>query len=377
MKNLKTVEYIWLDGHLPVSQIRSKTRLVSFSEIPKTGTPQINKFPQWSFDGSSTNQAIGEDSDCLLQPVCVVDDPLENGGDYLVLCEVLNPDGMEHASNSRQFLREALDAGGAEQDPWAGFEQEYTMFKHNIPLGWPEYGFPAPQGPYYCGVGSSQIFGRDLAIEHQNACIKAGLAYYGMNAEVMPGQWEFQIGYRGVEGEDVGVLNMSDHMWIARWLLHRLSEKYGIHISLENKPVKGDWNGAGMHTNFSTNLIRDPKKGKKAIGDAILSLAAAHREHIEVYGDKLEERLTGAHETSDINGFSAAGADRGSSIRIPRHVMQRGYGYIEDRRPGANADPYIVAAKLVKTVCNGKEGDAKQIVLENENKIDKTLIEEA
>lgn len=346
MSNIKTVEYIWLDGNKPVSQIRSKTRLLELSD-----NPQIKDIPEWSFDGSSTKQAEGHDSDCLLMPVNIFTDPLDNGGDFLVLCEVLNPDGTIHPSNMRFLLRQVLEKGADKHEPWVGFEQEYTMFKDNIPLGWPTHGYPAPQGPYYCGVGTEQIFGRDLAVEHRDLCIKAGLIYYGMNAEVMPGQWEFQIGYRGVNHEDAGALNVCDHIWIARWLMHRISEKYKIHISIDNKPVKGDWNGAGMHTNFSTKAMRNPATGRETINKAISNLQKRHREHILVYGDKLEERLTGLHETSSIHEFSAGDANRGCSIRVPKPVAAKGYGYIEDRRPGANADPYQVATKLIETIC--------------------------
>lgn len=346
MENIKVVEYIWLDGTKPSGQLRSKSRVLSLPTNPK-----VKDFPEWSFDGSSTQQAHGTDSDCILEPINFVLDPLYEGGDYLVLCEVLNPDRTIHESNKRALLRQVLEKGGAKAEPWLGFEQEYTMFKKNIPLGWPEHGFPGMQGPYYCGVGSEQIFGRELANQHRTACIDAGILYYGMNAEVMPGQWEYQIGYRGINGEDAGALNISDHTWIARWLMHRLSEDYNIHISHENKPVKGDWNGAGMHTNFSTKDMRDPKKGRKAIEDSLVKLEAKHKDHISQYGDKLEERLTGDHETSTIHKFSAGDANRGSSIRIPRPVAQKGYGYIEDRRPGANADPYVVATLLVSTIC--------------------------
>ena len=345
-KHTAILEYIWLDGTKPTGQIRSKTRVAPLPEEPK-----IEDFPEWSFDGSSTAQAQGGDSDCHLKPVNFVIDPLADGGDYLVLCEVLNPDGTIHESNSRAILRQSLTDSGKNVEAWLGFEQEYTMFKKNIPLGWPEHGFPGMQGPYYCGVGSEQIFGRELANHHRDACMSAGLLYYGMNAEVMPGQWEYQIGYRGVEGEDAGALNVADHTWLARWLMHRISEDYNIHISHDNKPVKGDWNGAGMHTNFSTKDMRDPKKGRAVIKDAINKLEAKHKEHIKHYGDRLEERLTGDHETSTINDFSAGDANRGSSIRIPRPVAEKGYGYIEDRRPGANADPYMVAAMLVSTIC--------------------------
>lgn len=343
------VEYIWLDGNVPIREIRSKSRVIVFQNDEVT----LEDFPDWSFDGSSTNQAVGSDSDCILKAVNFVKNPVRPEGSYLVMCEVYNPDGeTPHYSNSRAQLRKALDAGAAEQDPWIGFEQEYTLFKRNIPLGWPEHGFPAPQGPYYCGVGTEQIFGRDLVEEHAEACMEAGIMFYGINAEVMPGQWEFQLGYRGDPTEDAGVLNVCDHLWISRWLIHRISEDYEVHVSFANKPIKGDWNGAGMHANFSTKDTRDPRIGKEAIYTAVERLRSVHDKHINVYGHNLHERLTGKHETCHISEFSAGAADRGTSIRIPRIVDQKGYGYFEDRRPGANADPYLVAARLVVTVCD-------------------------
>jgi glutamine synthetase len=334
-------EYIWLDGSVPVRQIRSKTKIVKVSDSPK-----IEDFPEWSFDGSSTDQADGGDSDCMLQPVNFVKDPVRGEGNYLVMCEVFNADGTVHDSNSRAQLRAVLDNGAAEHDPWVGFEQEYTLFKRNLPLGWPDHGVPAPQGPYYCGVGSEQIFGRDIAEDHGSLCLEAGILFYGINAEVMPGQWEYQIGYRGIDGEDAGILNICDQMWISRWLLHRVSEDHGVHVSLDNKPIKGDWNGAGMHTNFSTNGTRDKNKGQATIDKSVELLRAKHSKHIKLYGDKLNERLTGNHETSSIDEFSAGTADRGRSIRVPLGVVQKGYGYFEDRRPGANADPYLVSARI-------------------------------
>ena len=186
-------------------------------------------------------------------------------------------------------------------------------------------------------------------------CNDAGLIFYGINAEVMPGQWEFQIGFRGDESEDTDILTISDHLWIARWLLHKVSEKYNVSVSFENKPIKGDWNGAGMHTNFSTNETRNKSNGMKAIEKAIKHLAKKHAEHIELYGDNLSERLTGLHETCDINTFKSGVADRGSSVRIPQNVHSNGYGYFEDRRPGANADPYLVSARLCTSVCEINE----------------------
>ena len=290
----------------------------------------------------------------MLKPVNFVKDPLRGEGNFLVMCEVFNPDGTPHSSNTRSSLRKVLDAGGSETNPWIGFEQEYTLFTKNRPLGWPETGFPKPQGPYYCGVGPDEVFGRELVEKHTKACMDAGIAIYGINAEVMPGQWEFQLGYRGIDGEDAGALNVSDHLWMARWLLYRIGEEYSIQPSLSNKPVPGDWNGAGCHTNFSTNATRG-ENGIEAIRDAIENLREKHDEHIAVYGHGLDQRLTGLHETCHIGTFHAGVSNRGASIRIPLQVEQKGYGYFEDRRPGANCDPYLVAARLISTVCGMDE----------------------
>jgi glutamine synthetase len=341
-----TAEYIWLDGTKPTQQLRSKTRI-----IPTNNNPTLDMFPEWSFDGSSTNQATGNNSDCILRPVCFVRDPLRPDG-YLVLNEVFTDDGKPHPTNTRAILRHILEQGGQAHEPWIGFEQEYTMFRSRTPLGWPEQGYPAPQGPYYCGIGAELVFGRELAEDHMQACLEAGVMIYGINAEVMPGQWEFQVGYRGVASEDAGVLTVADHRNLALWLLARLGEEQGVTINIDNKPILGDWNGAGCHTNFSTNSMRDPAQGNAVIQKAIDALKAKHSEHIAVYGHKLEERLTGLHETCSINEFRAGVADRGASVRIPQQVHQQGCGYLEDRRPGANIDGYLVAARLIATICD-------------------------
>jgi glutamine synthetase len=342
-----TAEYIWLDGTKPTQQLRSKTRIIPTDN----NNPTLDMFPEWNFDGSSTNQATGNNSDCILRPVCFVRDPMRSDG-YLVLNEVFTDDGKPHPTNTRAILRHMLDQGGQAHDPWIGFEQEYTMFRSRTPLGWPEQGYPAPQGPYYCGVGAELVFGRELAEDHMQACLDAGVMIYGINAEVMPGQWEFQVGYRGVASEHAGVLTVADHRNLALWLLARLGEEQGVTINIDNKPILGDWNGAGCHTNFSTHSMRDPAQGKAVIQKAIDALKVKHSEHITVYGHNLEERLTGLHETCAIDEFRAGVADRGASIRIPQQVHQQGCGYLEDRRPGANIDGYLVAARLIATICN-------------------------
>lgn len=347
-KQFAQAEYIWMDGARPTQKLRSKTRIIAHEgqEV------DLNFFPEWSYDGSSTNQAAGDDSDCILKPVRFVNDPIRGFGNYLVLCEVYEADGVKpHATNTRAELRRVLEAGAAAEDPWFGFEQEYTLLDGQRPLGFPETGFPAPQGPYYCGVGADEAHGREVVETHTLCCIEAGIMIYGINAEVMPGQWEFQIGYRGSSSESADALTVCDHLWLARWMMYRVGEDFNVSATLHPKPIRGDWNGTGMHTNFSTKATRSESEGKAAIEMAIKRLGENHDKHIREYGAGLAERLTGDHETCNINEFRSGVADRGASIRIPRSVANKGYGYLEDRRPGANADPYRVATRILSSVC--------------------------
>ncbi len=325
-------EYIWLDGTVPTAQLRSKTKIIEDGKEP----------PIWGFDGSSTNQATGDKSDCVLKPVFVCPDPIRGGANVLVMCEVNLVNGKPHPTNTRAAARLAAKKYAAD-DMWFGLEQEYTMLRADgTALGFPAGGgYPAPQGPYYCGVGTGRIVGRDIVEEHTQACLDAGLKISGTNPEVMPGQWEFQIG-------PAGVTEVGDHMNIARWLLHRIAEEYDVIISFAAKPEKGDWNGAGCHTNFSTVAMRE---SYSAVIDACEAIGGNFLELVENYGDGIKERLTGAHETAPWNKFSYGVSDRGSSIRIPWQVEQDQKGYAEDRRPNANCDPYLVARLITETVC--------------------------
>lgn len=331
-----TAEYIWIDGQKPTAKLRSKTKII---DGPVKSLDQI---PHWGFDGSSTYQATGHFSDLALKPVKFIPDPLHREHDILVLCEVMNPDGTPHESNHRAPLVK-LAKKFKDHEPWFGIEQEYTFFEGNKPLGWPDMGFPAPQGGYYCGVGNDEVFGREVVEAHAEACMRAGIHIEGTNAEVMPAQWEFQVG-------PLGPLEVSDELWLARWLLYRIGEDFGVSATLYPKPVKGDWNGAGAHTNFSTKSMRAPG-GMKVIEAAMKKLEMRHHDHIKVYGAHNEERLTGLHETSSILDFRYGTSDRGASVRIPMATANLGYGYFEDRRPAANMDPYQVCAILIETVC--------------------------
>lgn len=329
-------EYIWLDGQTPTAKMRSKTKIL------ENQIKSLSDIPNWGFDGSSTYQATGHKSDCMLKPARFVHDPVRGGENILVLCEVLEADGSVHKSNKRAALCSVTEQS-ARFEPWFGIEQEYTFFAGAKPLGWPDNGFPAPQGGYYCGVGADEVFGRAIVEKHLQACLDAGLKIAGINSEVMPGQWEFQIG-------PLGPLEVSDEIWIARWLLYRIAEDHNVNATLYPKPVKGDWNGAGAHINFSTNRMRE-SNGIEIIKQACEKLKLKHKEHMAVYGANNEERLTGRHETCDINEFRYDISDRGASIRIPMVTANLGYGYLEDRRPAANMDPYEVCAALIQTVC--------------------------
>jgi glutamine synthetase len=329
-------EYIWIDGTEPTPLLRSKTKVLQDGADPDI----------WGFDGSSTNQAPGKASDCVLRPVAVFADPIRGGDDKIVMCEVLLTDMTPHPTNTRAALAAVVEKYG-DQESWFGIEQEYTLFKGSRPLGFPEAGgYPGPQGPYYCGVGQDDIYGRPLVEAHLDACIRAGLAISGINAEVMPGQWEFQIG-------PLGPLEVSDHMWVARWLLHRLGEEFGVSVTLDPKPVRGDWNGAGAHTNFSTKAMRE---SFDAVVTACEALGKNAEEHVHNYGFGIEHRLTGLHETAPWNEFSYGVSDRGASVRIPWQVEKDGSGYLEDRRPNANCDPYVVTRLITNTCCSALAG---------------------
>jgi glutamine synthetase len=324
-------EYIWIDGTTPTPLLRSKTKVIG------DGKP----LPIWGFDGSSTEQATGDASDCMLKPVFSCPDPLRGGDNVLVLAEVYNVDGKPHPTNTRAGLEKVVKKY-AKQEMIYGIEQEYTFLKPDgSPLGFPPNGFPGPQGPYYCGVGTGRVIGREVIEEHTQACIDAGLLIEGTNAEVMPGQWEFQIGA-------ADALTVSDHMYVARWLLHRIAEDYDIVVSFAAKPMKGDWNGAGAHTNFSTKAMRESYGPIEAACKAIGKRVDAH---IKGYGYDIESRLTGAHETAPYNKFSYGVSNRGASIRIPWQVARDGKGYAEDRRPNANCDPYTVTRLILESVC--------------------------
>jgi glutamine synthetase len=326
------LEYVWLDGYEPIANLRSKTLIKDFENFPT-----LEELPDWGFDGSSTKQAEGKSSDCVLKPVACYPDTTRNNG-VLVMCEVMNPDGTPHPTNSRATI---IDDPGT----WFGFEQEYFLFKDGKPMGFPKEGYPEPQGKYYTGVGFSSVgdIARDIVEEHLDICLDAGINHEGINAEVAKGQWEFQIFGKGSK-------KAADEVWMARYILMRLCENYGVDVEIHCKPIKGDWNGSGMHANFSTEYMRET--GGKEYFEALMGAFEKFRnEHIAVYGPDNHLRLTGLHETQSIDKFNYGVANRGASIRIPHSFANNGYkGYLEDRRPNSAGDPYKIAGRILQTI---------------------------
>ena len=328
------LDYIWLDGYQPTANIRTKAQLVEVDAAEIS----LDDVPVWGFDGSSTHQAEGHDSDCILQPVRIYNNPVRENGCF-VLCEVFSRDGEVHESNYRALIDDAES-----EEFWFGFEQEYVlMTSSGRPVGFPDGGYPEPQGPYYCAVGSHNVECRELIDEHFDVCVAAGVGVSGINAEVMLGQWEYQCFGKGAK-------RAADDLIMSRFLLYLISESYGVVANLDPKPISGDWNGSGLHSNFSFDYIRDVG-GKEYIEALCAGFEPFHKEHLAVYGAGNERRLTGAHETASIDQFSFGASNRAASIRIPIYTTSHDWkGYLEDRRPASDADPYQIVNRIMQTV---------------------------
>lgn len=342
-------EYIWIDGN---GGLRSKTRTCDISSIDNDYIDPLNYkvYKDWNYDGSSTNQADGSDSEVIIKPVRVCNDPFRNTfTSVLVLCEAYYPDGRPVATNTRESAKKIFDTH-EELKPWYGIEQEFFIMRSkyirskvsNHPVGITSIDMAEPQGQYYCSVGGKNTFGRKIAEEAYQKALSAGIQCSGMNAEVAPGQWEIQV------GPCLGI-DAADQLILLRYILERVSEKHDVQINLDPKPIKGDWNGSGCHTNFSTTNMRHDG-GYEYILKAIKKLESKHKEHMEVYGENNNLRMTGEHETASYDTFSYGVANRGSSIRIPRETEKNQKGYFEDRRPASNMDPYLVTSMLLKTI---------------------------
>jgi glutamine synthetase len=347
------LEYIWLDSN---DNFRSKTKIMNINNELK-----LNMISKWNYDGSSTGQATGTDSEIFLEPVCFFKDPFrQNVDSYLVWCSSLDKNDKYLSNSNRNFALEKYDKI-KEQEPWFGLEQEYFIInpETNLPFGFLNNTNPKPQGDYYCGVGCNNIYKREIPEKHIEYCLYAGIDICGINAEVAPSQWEYQI------GPSVGIF-AGDHLWMSRYILNRIAELYNCNISYHPKPlgashlasgdarihsVNTDWNGSGCHTNFSTNKMRD-ENGLSEIYKLIDKLKDNHSLHMNYYGKYNKLRMSGKHETSSYDNFTIGVGNRGSSIRIPNMTLKENKGYFEDRRPASNCDPYLVTGLIMDCCIN-------------------------
>jgi len=335
-KNRKRIEYVWLDGTLPLPQLRSKTRYINLT--------QTKAIPDWNFDGGSTEQGSLEDSDRCLKCVRTYKDPFVEDG-LIALCEVTYHSDSPHETNSRVHLVKLLESIGDESDIWVGFEQEFTFLNPatKTPLG--EILNPEGQGQYYCGVGCLNQIGRYILEEFEGRADLAGLPLEGINAEVMPGQWEWQT-------PPQGPLKSADDLWIARYILERVAETKPVIVSYDPKPHP-EFNGAGCHTNISTKKTREVFDYDEW-EELMVHMEIDHKDHIAFCGDGIEKRMTGQCETSYYKKFSWGVGNRGASVRIPEKVSLAKAGYMEDRRPCANIDPYKLLYSLISTIKKSK-----------------------
>ena len=342
LKEQVLVTYVWLGGSN--QDLRGKTRVLQAPIL------SLEDIPQWNYDGSSTGQAETGKSEVMLRPCYMIGDPFRKGHHKIVLCENYKYDGSRDKNNFRNIAAKVFEEC-AHEEPWFGIEQEYILYQvesvhMKYPIGWGKHGYNAPQGMYYCGVGAGYIYGRQVAEDHLRACLQAGLTIAGINAEVFPGQWEYQVGVcKGIA--------MCDQLWLSRYLLQRVCEQYGMIADFRPKPVDGDWNGSGCHTNYSTNSTRDKTVGWDTFMAYCDSLKTTHLQCMKVYGTGNEKRMTGAHETAKFDEFTYGIGARGCSVRIGNEMKEAGCGYMEDRRPSSNIDPYLSVTALADVTING------------------------
>ena len=334
-------DYVWIGGNM---ELRSKVMVLERNDA------KLADFPEWNYDGSSTAQASGSDSEVIIKPNSVYKCPFRKGANVIVFCDTYLPNGQPHSTNNRYGTKLIFDKK-PELEPWYGLEQEYFLMDRTTSKPYGNYEEQIIQGQYYCSVGSRNAFGRKIVDAHLDACLYAGLKISGINAEVAPGQWEFQI------GPAVGI-EAGDHLWMARYLLERITEQTGggrgegeVYIDYHPKPLQGI-NGSGCHCNYSTNEMREGRDGRDGIEfiyEAIKKLEENHDDHMKVYGADNDKRMTGLHETSSYKRFTYGKANRGCSVRIGNKTVEDGRGYFEDRRPASNCDPYLVTSKIFET----------------------------
>jgi glutamine synthetase len=345
------LEYIWIDGF---GELRSKIR------VNKEYIDQYNLDSYiWNYDGSSCNQAATEDSEVILKPVAIYNNPfIEKSKDYesfLLLCDSVDKNGNSVVGTNYQYANKIFENERVKNaNFWFGIEQEYFFIDTttNLPYDFKPYqkNKHLLQGKYYCGVGGNSIYSkqRQIAEKHMMICLSINIPISGINAEVAPNQWEYQV------GPCIGIKGAHD-LWISRYVLKKIAEQYDSDVTFHPKPIRSPefeecWNGSGAHINVSTKDTRS-ENGLDTIYQYMKLLKSTHQDHLEVYGKDNEYRLTGDHETGNINEFTFGIGTRNTSIRIPNQIAFDKKGYFEDRRPSSNVDPYLACGIIAKTIC--------------------------
>lgn len=346
------IEYVWIGGNM---ELRSKIKVVSPHEINLSSADDrlnLHDVPHWNFDGSSTSQSSGTHSELKLIPVALYNNPLIHISTYskkayAVLCETTFNDYTKTNSNNRQKAFSFFNSNYVQNlESWFGFEQEYFIMNDDIKklLHKNIDDCVLNVSKFYCSVGSRYNFFRHIAETHMTTCIDAGIQICGINAEVSPCQWEFQIG-PGLN------LKAADDLWMARYFLEKIAQNFNSYIIWHPKPFKL-LNGSGLHSNFSTKFMRNSNNdtnGLKYIIESIDKLKSTHSTDISSFGDFNDKRMSGLYETSNFDSFHFnidTPTDRGASVRIGYDTIKNKKGYFEDRRPASNADPYIISKFL-------------------------------
>jgi glutamine synthetase len=342
------VEYLWTGtdntfsvNNLNITKKRFYTKVKTI-ELKNTYAPiklTLADIPIWSFDGSSTGHIVPTSSNAntevILSPVKLYDHPFPTESiKYLVLCDTYDINSVPNKFSTRANVINTF-LTNSNLIPWYGLEQEYVFMNAlndgiygwdmTNPALWPQ------QNDHYCGLSIYCKKLRPIVEDHYNRCLKIGINISGFNAEVMPSQWEFQI------GPSVGI-DAADDLVTARYILERLAESNDLYINYHPKPLP-NYNGSGCHHNFSTTQTRQLNADTCRAFYSLLfeKFNAKHEETMKYYGANNTLRLTGIHETSNMTNFTYDIGTRHTSIRVPVNT----YTYFEDRRPAASIDPYI------------------------------------
>lgn len=321
--------YVWLDKF---NILRSKTKRVE----------QVNQIPIWNFDGSSTSQMDYStmNTEVLLQPIRVYIDGFNerNNENYLVLCDTynINKDGIITPTVDNYRYGAINIFNETNLNPKFGFEQEFYLIDNENHEKLSSLTNISNKDNNYCRTTTKYTY---IMNEFYNLCLSCKIGIVGWNAEVAPFQFEYQIFGNGIDA--------CDDLVMSRYVLERYMIDNNYEIKYDPKLYE-NLSGSGCHINYSD------VRSKEYMDKYIKALGETHNDLMKVYGENNNKRLTGLHETSSYSVFTYGVGDRYKSVRIPNSTALGLTNYFEDRRPGANINPYMACGALVKVLSNIK-----------------------